>query len=99
MQNTVLGEQRQAPETHSSSVPHGRPQLPQLLASLSRSAHPVLQVDWPFGQVQAPLVQAAPGGQACPQAPQLAGSEGSETQAPSQALLPLGQLQWPPLQT
>jgi hypothetical protein len=29
LQKLVPGEHRQAPDTHSSSGPHGRPQLPQ----------------------------------------------------------------------
>jgi hypothetical protein len=51
-------------------VEHFVPQLPQLLTSVWRLTHALLQTVWPLGHAQLPLMQDAPVGHAVAQLPQ-----------------------------
>ena len=78
----------QIPATQALPAPQTRPQAPQLLTFVERSAHAPPQFTWPAAQAQLPPMQAAPAPHARPQAPQLDGSLDRSVQAPPHDVSP-----------
>ncbi len=75
---------------HACVIVQGWPQVPQLSASVLRSAHAPPQLVSPEAQ-QMPPRQALPPAQAFPQVPQLPLLVWGSTQAPPQLTVPVGQ--------